>query len=73
MQLPVAHQCAECELLDVCGGGMPLYRWSAGRGYDNPSVYCRDHALFINHAVSRLRELGYSSALLPSISPSHVS
>lgn len=73
MQLPVSRQCAECELLDVCGGGMPLYRWSAGRGYDNPSVYCRDHALFINHAVSRLRKLGYGSALLPTVSPSHVS
>lgn len=73
MQLPVSRQCAECALLDVCGGGMPLYRWSADRGYDNPSVYCRDHALFINHTMSRLRGLGYDDILLPSLSPKHVS
>ena len=73
MQVPVSRQCAECDLLDVCSGGMPLYRWSTDRNYDNPSVYCRDHALFINHTVSRLRELGYGGALLPSLSPSHVS
>ena len=73
MQLPISRQCAECDLLDVCGGGMPLYRWSADRGYGNPSVYCRDHTYFINHAVSRLRELGYGGALLRSLSPNHVS
>ena len=73
MQVPVSRQCVDCDLLDVCGGGMPLYRWSADRGYDNPSVYCRDHALFINHAVSRLHELGYGDALLPSLLPNHVS
>ena len=73
MQLPVSRQCMDCNLLDVCGGGMPLYRWSADRGYDNPSVYCRDHALFIHHAVSRLRELGLSDSLIPSLSASYVS
>ncbi len=73
MQLPVSYQCANCDLLDVCGGGMPLYRWSADQGYDNPSVYCRDHALFINHVASRIHELGCVDALLPSVSPNHVS
>ena len=73
MQLPVSRQCVDCNLLDVCGGGMPLYRWSADRGYDNPSVYCRDHALFIHHAASRLRAFGLSDSLIPSLSASHVS
>lgn len=73
MQLPVSRECMDCSLLDVCGGGMPLYRWSADRGYDNPSVYCRDHALFIHHAVSRLHELGLGDSLIPSLSASHVS
>ena len=73
MQLPVSGQCMDCNLLDVCGGGMPLYRWSTDRGYDNPSVYCRDHALFIHHAVSRLREQGLSDSLIPSLSASYVS
>ena len=73
MQLPVSRECMDCNLLDVCGGGMPLYRWSADRGYDNPSVYCSDHALFIHHALSRLRELGISNSLIPSLSTTHVS
>lgn len=73
MQLPMSRECTDCNLLDVCGGGMPLYRWSADRGYDNPSIYCRDHAIFIRHAVSRLHELGLSNALIPSLVASHVS
>ena len=73
MQLPVSRECMDCNLLGVCGGGMPLYRWSADRGYDNPSVYCRDHALFIHHALSRLHELGLSNSLIPSLSASRVS
>ena len=73
LQDPISSRCVDCNLLEVCGGGMPLYRWSADRGYDNPSVYCRDHTLFINHVVSRLHELGYGDALLPSLSANHVS
>jgi len=73
MQVPVSRECMDCSLLEVCGGGMPLYRWSADRGYDNPSAYCLDHAFFINHAVSRLRELGLGGSLIPSLSISHVS
>ena len=59
MQVPTCRVCADCELLSVCGGGMPLYRWSAERGYDNSSVYCHDHAAFIRHAVTRLHEFGF--------------
>ena len=61
MQMPTAAVCRECKLLSVCGGGMPLYRWSSRRGYDNPSVYCHDHAKVIRHVVSRLAEYGIAS------------
>ena len=64
IQLPISARCRGCELLSVCGGGMPLYRWSARRGYDNPSVYCRDHTVLIRHAVTRLREQGLSNSLV---------
>ena len=64
MQVPTCSQCAGCHLLAVCGGGMPLYRWSTERGYDNPSVYCHDHAAFIRHAVTRLREFGLNGSLV---------
>ena len=63
MQAPTSSRCRKCSLLAVCGGGMPLYRWSSDRGYDNPSVYCHDHAIFIRHAVARLGELGLGDSL----------
>lgn len=59
MQHPTARQCLRCPELSVCGGGMPLYRWSDERGFDNPSVYCADH-LFL---ISRVRR--YLDAHLP--------
>ena len=49
MQQPTANQCLRCPELSVCGGGMPLYRWSDERGFDNPSVYCADHLFLISH------------------------
>ena len=61
MQTPTATACRECKLLSVCGGGMPLYRWSSKRGYDNPSVYCYDHAKVIRHVMTRLTEYGIAS------------
>ena len=68
MQAPRSSHCRNCNLLAICGGGMPLYRWSADRGYDNPSVYCHDHAVFIRHTVARLNELGLNDSLV--LSPS---
>ena len=49
MQHPTNQQCLQCPELSVCGGGMPLYRWSDDRGFDNPSVYCTDHLYLISH------------------------
>ena len=63
-QVPTCSKCQQCQLFAICGGGMPLYRWSRNRGYDNPSVYCHDHALFIRHAMARLHEFGIESRLL---------
>ena len=64
MQAPTSSHCRNCNLLAICGGGMPLYRWGAHHGYDNPSVYCHDHAVFIRHAITRLYELGVNDALV---------
>ena len=72
LQLPECSRCNDCDLLSICGGGMPLYRWSAKRGYDNPSVYCHDHALFIRHALSRLQAFGLNGSLVVSSASAHV-
>lgn len=47
LQKPSSEICISCPDLNVCGGGMPLYRWSDDNGYNNPSVYCADHAFLI--------------------------
>ena len=60
LQHPINKQCLRCPELSVCGGGMPLYRWSDEWGFDNPSVYCTDHLFLISH-VRR-----YLNAQLPA-------
>lgn len=51
-QRPAAAACRACRERDVCGGGIVAHRWSAERGFDNPSVYCADQLLLIG----RMRE-----------------
>ena len=70
---PTSNTCRRCRLLSVCGGGMPLYRWSSEGGYDNPSVYCHDHAILINYMVARLQDFGLGNQLSPPLSLAHVS
>ncbi len=57
LQHPTSETCRRCPYLSICGGGMPLYRWRADSGFDNPSVYCRDHQLVIDHIRGRLPTL----------------
>ena len=64
MQSPSSSTCQQCPLFSICGGGMPLYRWSTDRGYDNPSVYCHDHQIFIRHVISRLQNFVMHNSLV---------
>jgi uncharacterized protein len=56
LQHPTSRHCRECSLLAVCGGGMPLSRWSEDNGLDNPSVYCSDYKLVIGHMHRTIQE-----------------
>lgn len=47
--------CRGCSIVDVCGGGYLPTRYSADRGFDNPSVYCSDHDKLIHHVLHRLQ------------------
>lgn len=44
--------CLPCPLLDICGGGYYLHRWSSANGYDNPSWYCADLIKLITFLVN---------------------
>jgi uncharacterized protein len=46
--------CRRCEFLDACGGGHLAQRWSAERGYDNPSVYCDSWKRIFAHIWARI-------------------
>jgi uncharacterized protein len=54
LQHPTSEICLDCRYLRVCGGGMTLYRWRKETGYQNPSVYCRDHQKLIDHISNSL-------------------
>ncbi|SCE64826.1 uncharacterized protein GA0070558_101279 [Micromonospora haikouensis] len=51
-RLPTA--CRVCPAQRVCGGGLYPHRFRAGRGFDNPSVYCPDLYRLIDHLARRV-------------------
>jgi uncharacterized protein len=61
LQQPTASKCKACSELKVCGGGMPLHRWSDENGLDNPSVYCSDQLLLISAIRQRLEAAGFAA------------
>jgi uncharacterized protein len=48
--------CAECAVVDFCGGGYLPNRYSSARGFDNPSIFCRDLEKVIRHVHARASE-----------------
>ncbi len=50
---PVCAQCRACPEVSVCKGGYLPHRFSLRRGFDNPSVWCRDILALIEHIRSR--------------------
>lgn len=56
--------CRQCDIVEFCGGGYSPNRYSSQRGYDNPSVYCRDLELLIRHVSARVRPKLMQAGLL---------
>ena len=61
LQRPSSPVCQSCSDLGVCGGGMPLHRWSKDGSYNNPSVYCSDQKRIIRHVRMRLVREGLAA------------
>lgn len=51
----LAPECRACPLVTTCGGGYLPHRWSAARGFANPSVYCADLMRLIRHIEGAVR------------------
>lgn len=45
----LSETCRACPVVAQCGGGLFAHRYSAERGFDNPSVYCPDLMELIHH------------------------
>jgi uncharacterized protein len=45
----LCQQCQNCPVVSFCGGGYIPNRYSAERGFDNPSVFCADLEKLIRH------------------------
>jgi uncharacterized protein len=48
-EMALSAQCRRCPIHQVCGGGMYVHRYRSGTGFANPSVYCPDLMLLIDH------------------------
>lgn len=54
----LSPKCRSCRYKIACGGGQLAQRWSSTQGYDNPSVYCSDYILILDHIARKMqREL----------------
>ncbi|MFC4061672.1 FxsB family cyclophane-forming radical SAM/SPASM peptide maturase [Planomonospora corallina] len=50
----LAEACRECDLVNVCGGGLYAHRYNAVTGFRAPSVYCPDLYRLIAHIRAAL-------------------
>jgi len=50
----LCQQCRNCPVVSFCGGGYIPNRYSAERGFDNPSVFCTDLEKLIRHIYGKV-------------------
>lgn len=50
----LSAQCRECEVMEICGGGLYPHRYQQGTGFLHPSVYCGELLKLITHVRDRV-------------------
>lgn len=53
----ISPLCEACQIRSVCTGGYLPHRYSTERGFDNPSVYCKDILHIVSSIESSLKQL----------------
>ena len=48
-KIGLCNKCQNCKIVNICGGGYYPHRYSEINEFNNPSVYCDDLFLLINH------------------------
>ena len=56
-QKSISPLCEACQIRNVCTGGYLPHRYSSERGFDNPSVYCKDILHIVSSIESSLKQL----------------
>jgi uncharacterized protein len=49
----LCQSCRQCEVVEICGGGAVPHRYGL-RGFNNPTVYCREMRALIRHVHGRV-------------------
>jgi uncharacterized protein len=52
----ISETCRRCPVVESCGGGLYAHRYSAERGFDNPSVFCADLKGLVEGVAERITE-----------------
>jgi uncharacterized protein len=50
----LSQQCRDCQVVDICGGGLYPHRYRREEGFRNPSVYCADLSKLITYVRDRI-------------------
>ncbi|KUN76036.1 radical SAM/SPASM protein FxsBH, inactivated beta-hydroxylase extension form [Streptomyces griseoruber] len=60
----LSDTCRRCPVVRSCGGGLYGHRYSSGRGFDNPSVFCADLRSLVEGIADRVTDPSFSRAVL---------
>ena len=52
----VASECKTCPVLEACGGGSVMHRYHIDRGFEAPTVYCREMFSVMSTATKLLQQ-----------------
>jgi radical SAM/SPASM domain FxsB family protein len=60
----LSQECRSCPAVSMCGGGAVMHRFHPDRGFDAPTVYCKEMFLLLSEGVAAARK-----ALRPDSAP----
>jgi uncharacterized protein len=52
--IPLCSTCQQCPERETCGGGYLPHRYSRDKGFDNPSIWCKDLQKLFTHIRSHM-------------------